>query len=59
MTLVDDDDDDDDDEGELDAASLIVAKGIKADMNRVYTKRSAYSTKLILDSVAQSRNAVL
>ena len=56
MTLVDDDDDDG---GELDAATLIVAKGIKVDMNRVYTKRSAYSTKLILDSVAQSRNAVL
>ena len=53
MTLLDDDDD----EGGVDAASLIVTKGIKADMHMVYTKRSAYSTKLTLDSVSQSRNA--
>ena len=50
--------DGDDNEGEVDAASLIVAKSIKADMNTVYTKRFAYSTKLTLDGASQFRNAV-
>ena len=51
--------DGDDNDGEVDAAPLIVAKGIKAGMNTLYTNRSAYATKLTLDSVSQSRNAVL
>ena len=50
--------DGDDNEGEVDATSLIVAKSIKADMNRVYMKSSAYYIKLIIDSISQSRNAV-